>query len=107
VKWDPRPVPDINGSVSQVCQASYGYMGDLMRLSESMRWLGPARYNYAGAVVMAKGKSYKAHVSYLPAERFVLPLPILLSRSIMTAKALVERNCRHYTGIVCEVSKIL
>lgn len=54
--------------------ASYGYMGDLLRISEKLRWLGPARYNYAGALVMALGLSYEAHVSYLPAHR-LLPCP--------------------------------
>ena len=39
-----------------VCVASYGYMGDLMRLSESMRFLGPTRYNLAGAFALFRNK---------------------------------------------------
>ena len=32
-----------------MCTACYGYMGDLMHTSEGLRWLGPSRYNLAGA----------------------------------------------------------
>ena len=35
-----------------VCVASYGYMGDLMRHSEKLRFLGPSRYNIAGAATL-------------------------------------------------------
>lgn len=48
------------------CVASYGYMGDLMHLSERLRWIGPSRYNFAGAVTLFEGRSYHAKVSYLP-----------------------------------------
>ena len=51
-----------------VCVASYGYMGDLMKQSERMRWVGPARYNLAGAATLFKGRNYKAKVSWLPAQ---------------------------------------
>lgn len=53
-----------------VCVASYGYMGDLMKDSEKLRWMGPARYNIQGAITLFRGRSYAAHVSWLPA-----PLP--------------------------------
>eukprot|EP00891_Asterochloris_glomerata_P006863 jgi/Astpho2/6863/Aster-06535 len=43
-----------------VCVASYGYMGDLMQRSEDMRWLGPSRYNLAGALVLFQNRSYEA-----------------------------------------------
>ena len=33
-----------------------GYMGDLMKQSEAMRWLGPSRYNLAGALTLFKNK---------------------------------------------------
>lgn len=26
------------------CMASYGFMGDVMKLSEGFRWMGPARW---------------------------------------------------------------
>jgi len=38
------------------CVAAYGYMGDLMRESERLRWLGPSRYNLAGALSLLKNK---------------------------------------------------
>lgn len=53
-----------------VCVASYGYMGDLMKDSEKLRWMGPARYNVQGAITLFRGRSYSARVSWLPA-----PLP--------------------------------
>ena len=53
-----------------VCVASYGYMGDLMKDSEKLRWMGPARYNIQGAITLFRGRSYSARVSWLPA-----PLP--------------------------------
>ena len=49
------------------CVASYGYMGDLMAQSETLRWMGPTRYNLAGAFVLFRGRAYNASVSYLPA----------------------------------------
>ena len=39
-----------------VCIASYGYMGDLMRESEKLRFLGPSRYNLAGAFTLFRNK---------------------------------------------------
>ena len=50
------------------CVGSYGYMGDLMALSERLRWLGPARYGLAGALTLLRGRAYGAAVSLLPAE---------------------------------------
>ena len=45
-----------------VCVASYGYMGDLMRASERLRFLGPARYGLAGAWTLLRGAAYDAEV---------------------------------------------
>lgn len=39
-----------------VCVASYGYMGDLMRQSEKLRFMGPSRYNIAGAATLFKNR---------------------------------------------------
>ena len=49
-----------------VCVASYGYMGDLMKFSERLRWMGPGRYNTAGAITLFRGRSYEAKISYIP-----------------------------------------
>jgi len=48
--------------------ASYGFMGDLMSESESLRWIGPLRYELVGAKMLAANRSYRAKISYLPAE---------------------------------------
>ncbi|CAL5222228.1 g4561 [Coccomyxa viridis] len=48
-----------------VCYATYGYMGDLLYLSEAMRWLGEKRYPLAGAITLFRGRSYRARVSYV------------------------------------------
>lgn len=48
------------------CVASYGYMGDLMRFSEKLRWMGPSRYNTAGTFTLLRGRAYRARVSYRP-----------------------------------------
>ena len=45
-----------------VCVASYGYMGDLMRASERLRFLGPIRYGLAGAWTLLRGAAYEAKV---------------------------------------------
>lgn len=51
-----------------VCVASYGYMGDLMRFSEKLRWMGPPRYNTAGSIMLLRGRAYRAKVSYMPVD---------------------------------------
>ena len=48
--------------------ASYGFMGDLMAESEKYRWMGPLRYEVMGAKMLAANRSYRAKISYLPAE---------------------------------------
>ena len=48
-----------------VCVASYGYMGDLMRTSERLRFLGPSRYGLAGAWTLLRGAAYEAKVGSL------------------------------------------
>lgn len=50
-----------------VCYAAYGYMGDLLRCSERLRWLGPVRYALAGAITFLRGRSYTARISFVPA----------------------------------------
>ncbi len=50
------------------CMASYGFMGDLMSESEALRWMGPLRYELVGAKMLAANRSYRAKISYLPAE---------------------------------------
>lgn len=47
-----------------VCQAGYGFMGDVVKWSERFRWLGPSRYELSGAVQFLRLRSYECRVSY-------------------------------------------
>ncbi|GFR45202.1 hypothetical protein Agub_g6596 [Astrephomene gubernaculifera] len=47
-----------------VCMASYGFMGDVMRVSEQLRCLGPGRYDVTGALQYLRLASYRVAVSY-------------------------------------------
>lgn len=51
-----------------VSLAGYGYMGDLMKASERLRWMGPPRYTTAGAVTLFRGQVYHARIAYKPAD---------------------------------------
>ena len=57
--WPPR---------AAACMASCGYFGDLLALSERIRWLGPARYGVAGLFALARLRRYELRIRYLPAE---------------------------------------
>ena len=45
-----------------VCMVSYGYFGEVMRLSEGMRAVGPARYDLAGVVAFMGDKDYDLEI---------------------------------------------
>ncbi|XP_024530898.1 ceramide kinase isoform X2 [Selaginella moellendorffii] len=45
--------------------SGYGFYGDVARESESLRWMGPSRYDYAGTKVFMRHRKYEAEVSYL------------------------------------------
>lgn len=45
---------------------AYGFYGDIIRRSEMMRFLGPARYDVMGALAFFLGRTYAARVSFLP-----------------------------------------
>eukprot|EP01025_Chloroclados_australasicus_P026558 TRINITY_DN2639_c0_g1_i1.p1 TRINITY_DN2639_c0_g1~~TRINITY_DN2639_c0_g1_i1.p1 ORF type:complete len:804 (+),score=56.36 TRINITY_DN2639_c0_g1_i1:361-2772(+) len=49
-----------------VCLAAYGFLGDVMRRSEYMRFLGQKRYDVAGFFTFLAGSSYKVRVEYIP-----------------------------------------
>lgn len=42
----------------------YGFYGDVTRESESLRWLGPMRYDYVGLLTYLRHKSYEAEVAF-------------------------------------------
>jgi len=66
-----------------VSMASYGYMGDLMAASETLRWMGPVRYDIVGAKMLALNKSYNTTIEYLPAPEvccFTLLFPACCSK---------------------------
>ncbi|GFN84603.1 hypothetical protein PoB_001110900 [Plakobranchus ocellatus] len=45
--------------------SSYGYYGDLLKDSESLRWMGPQRYTYSGAKKFFANRAYEGEVSFL------------------------------------------
>ncbi|KAG2432474.1 hypothetical protein HXX76_008819 [Chlamydomonas incerta] len=47
-----------------VCQAGYGFMGDVMRFSERLRFMGPVRYDVTGALQLLRGASYRVALAY-------------------------------------------
>lgn len=44
---------------------SYGYLGDVIRESENYRWMGPKRYDFAGAKNLFKNRGYHVEITYL------------------------------------------
>ncbi len=50
-----------------VCQAAYGFLGDVMHFSEGLRCLGPSRYDVSGAIQFLRLRSYHLTISYRPA----------------------------------------
>ncbi|XP_010258810.1 PREDICTED: ceramide kinase-like isoform X2 [Nelumbo nucifera] len=48
--------------------AGYGFFGDVIKESEDYRWMGPKRYDYAGAKVFLKHRSYEAEIRFLEAK---------------------------------------
>lgn len=45
--------------------AGYGFYGDVIRESESYRWMGPTRYDFAGTRVFLRHRAYEAEVSFI------------------------------------------
>ncbi|CAI7930737.1 unnamed protein product [Closterium sp. NIES-54] len=54
---------------------SYGFYGDVIRRSEGLRWMGPARYDYAGLMAYLHHRSYDAEVSYFDMHSSAGPAP--------------------------------
>jgi diacylglycerol kinase family enzyme len=49
--------------------ASYGFVGDVLDSSETIRWMGPLRYDVSGAFTLARLKSYPVRLWYkIPGE---------------------------------------
>ncbi|CAI5506675.1 unnamed protein product, partial [Closterium sp. Naga37s-1] len=53
----------------------YGFYGDVIRRSEGLRWMGPARYDYAGLMTYLHHRSYDAEVSYFDVHSSAGPVP--------------------------------
>ncbi|XP_077185859.1 ceramide kinase-like isoform X2 [Paroedura picta] len=47
-----------------VSLAGYGFYGDVVSTSEKHRWMGPARYAYAGVKVVLSNRSYEGTVEF-------------------------------------------
>ncbi|KAG0587968.1 hypothetical protein KC19_2G205600 [Ceratodon purpureus] len=66
--WRKHPEASLNEKPEVRYAASfagYGFYGDVMRESEDLRWMGPARYDIAGCMVFLKHKAYEAEISFL------------------------------------------
>ncbi|CAL1527023.1 unnamed protein product [Lymnaea stagnalis] len=48
-----------------VSMSSYGYYGDLLKESETLRWMGPKRYTWSGFKTFLANKAYEGEVSFL------------------------------------------
>ncbi|KAK0064292.1 ceramide kinase, partial [Biomphalaria pfeifferi] len=48
-----------------VTMLGYGYYGDLLKESESLRWMGPKRYTWSGFKAFLANKAYEGEVSFL------------------------------------------
>ncbi|KAH9487790.1 hypothetical protein Btru_068344 [Bulinus truncatus] len=48
-----------------VTMSGYGYYGDLLKESESLRWMGPKRYTWCGFKTFLANKAYEGEVSFL------------------------------------------
>ncbi|XP_072286689.1 ceramide kinase-like isoform X2 [Pyxicephalus adspersus] len=51
-----------------VSLTGYGFFGDVLRESESMRWVGPMRYDLAGLRMVLSNRSYRGTVEFLEAK---------------------------------------
>ena len=48
-------------------RTAFGGRGDLMHRSETLRMLGPLRYQVAGALTLLQGRAYSVRATYVPA----------------------------------------
>ncbi|XP_067944520.1 ceramide kinase-like [Watersipora subatra] len=79
-----------------VSMLAYGFYGDVLRDSETFRWMGPNRYNYSGFRTFLKNKSYQADISYLP------------SQALQTDHHPLQDGSRCYTGCsICKSASLL
>ncbi|XP_071504715.1 ceramide kinase-like [Diadema antillarum] len=46
----------------------YGFLGDVLKESENYRWMGPARYEFAGVKEYLKHQVYRGEVAFLPSK---------------------------------------
>ncbi|MED6191858.1 hypothetical protein PIB30_004518 [Stylosanthes scabra] len=66
VRWKATPRSEIQPYMRYTASfAGYGFYGDVITQSENYRWMGPKRYDYAGAMVFLKHRSYEAEIAYL------------------------------------------
>jgi ceramide kinase len=67
---------------------SYGYLGDLLYESESLRWLGPKRYEYSGFKKVLRNRGYDVEL-------------LLLQEPENTGESDVIQNCDAREKIKC------
>nr|VZI06186.1 unnamed protein product [Spirometra erinaceieuropaei] len=52
----------------------YGFHGDILEPSENLRWMGPDRYNIAGALGFLRLSAYRGRICFLPSKSSANPL---------------------------------
>ncbi|BHF60074.1 hypothetical protein SprV_0100303500 [Sparganum proliferum] len=52
----------------------YGFHGDILEPSENLRWMGPDRYNIAGAMSFLRLSAYRGRICFLPSRSSANPL---------------------------------
>eukprot|EP00042_Codosiga_hollandica_P042861 m.398570 g.398570 ORF g.398570 m.398570 type:complete len:554 (+) comp56428_c0_seq13:2101-3762(+) len=62
------PTSNIHSFFSNM--VTFGFFGDVIQSSEKMRYLGPARYDVAGAVTYFRHRAFRMRVEFIRAPRF-------------------------------------
>lgn len=97
-----------------VCQAGYGFMGDVIKWSEKFRWLGPSRYELSGAVQFLRLRSYEARVSYKEVDEDDNPGQVVCTHGCSVCRAakgkrpssMLQGHCRAEKDVVASNDRL-
>ncbi|KAG0568571.1 hypothetical protein KC19_6G029800 [Ceratodon purpureus] len=81
--------------------AGYGFYGDVMRESEDLRWMGPARYDMAGFKVFMQLKSYEAEISFLDIPQKQSDPQTVIPQGPWSRNASFKSRHDHKNKVVC------
>ncbi|XP_072985971.1 ceramide kinase isoform X1 [Typha latifolia] len=111
VRWKTSPSSTDLPSVRYAASfAGYGFYGDVIQESEKYRWMGPARYDYAGTMVFLKHRSYEAEIAFLEVEKDPVPRSLSNAGIGMRPSKISRKNsdrqiCRTNCAICSETTK--